>query len=269
MNIVGFKAEIYEYFYEAGRQFIWREKPTPYYVFISEVMLQQTQTARVSIKFEEFVAIFPTFEMLAMAPFEQVLMAWKGLGYNRRALYLQQAAQRVVSEFGSQLPDDPKILQTFPGIGAATAASIVAFAFNKPTVFIETNIRTVFLYFFLRGKMEVKDSEIFPLVEKTVDTENPRLWYYALTDYGVMLKKKYGSFNSRSAHYTKQSKFEGSDRQLRGKILQVLLEQKESSLNRLVSSLKEKQKRVSTLLIDLIKEGLLDFNSGVYSIAKR
>ncbi len=248
---------IYEYFYVFGRSFPWREDITPYRVVVSEMMLQQTQTHRVAQKFNLFVAAFPSFEILANAPFDHVLSFWKGLGYNRRALNLQKIAQLIMSEYGGALPSEPSILQTFPGIGPATAASICAFAFNKSTVFIETNIRTVFIHFFFREQQQIHDREIIPLVEKTLDHDNPRLWYYALMDYGVMLKKTVGNLCLQSKHYTKQSRFEGSDRQVRGRILELLLAQGTWSHEKLVQELCIDKSRYRKILETLARDGFL------------
>src|SRR5690606_13382316 len=140
----------------------------------------------------------------------------------RRARYLHQFAQIIVQEYNGVVPIDPQLLQTFPGIGAATASSICAFAFNIPTVFIETNIRTVFIHHFFQNEVIVKDKEIMPFIQESLDYANPREWYYALMDYGVMLKAQYGSINKRSAHYAVQTKFEGSDRQIRAKVLKII-----------------------------------------------
>ena len=269
MNITDFKNKIYEQYYSHGRTFPWRDAPNPYHVFISEVMLQQTQTSRVVPKFEQFIVAFPSFEALAAAPFPEVLLYWKGLGYNRRALSLQKSAQKIVTEFGGALPTCTKILESFPGIGPATAASIVAFAFNKPTVFIETNIRTVFIYEFFRGQALVKDSEILPLVEKTLDIQEPRMWYYALTDYGVMLKKELGSNNARSAHYVKQSKFIGSVRQIRGQILEFLLHTAQAQSCTIAKALQKDAVQIEALCMLLCKEGLVEQIGMFFSIAKQ
>lgn len=204
------------------RHFAWRDNNNPYEVFVSEVMLQQTQTHRVITKFAEFVERFSTFQALAQAPLVAVLATWQGLGYNRRGKFLQEAAQKIVAEHGGVLPDNTALLEQLPGIGPATACSLAAFAYNRPTVFIETNIRAVFIHFFFSDRTDVHDKEIFPLIEATLDRENPRQWYYALMDYGVMLKKKMGNPSRRSKHHTQQSKFEGSDRQIRGAIVRLL-----------------------------------------------
>ncbi|MFX1337395.1 MAG: hypothetical protein ACFFDK_02155 [Promethearchaeota archaeon] len=152
-------------------------------------MLQQTQTRRVSEKFLNFVRKFPNFKALSESSLEEVLKAWQGLGYNRRAIALKKIAETVITEYEGILPDSIEILKSFPQIGHNTASSIAAFAFNKPSIFIETNIRRVYIYFFFPQKQKVDDKNILPIVKKTIDNENPREWYYALMDYGVMLKK--------------------------------------------------------------------------------
>ncbi len=252
-----FRNIIKHYHAHSRRPFPWRDHINPYHVVVSEIMLQQTQTYRVEPKFTAFVATFPDFATLAQAPTHEVIRMWKGLGYNRRALALQKIAQAVVSQHDGILPNQPAILETFPGIGKATARSITTFAFNKPTVFIETNIRSVFIYFFFKHTLDITDKALEPLIEKTVDHDNPREWYYALMDYGVMLKKTVGNLCRLSAHYSKQSKFEGSDRQVRGMILQVLLDQPGIGRDGLVLALAKEEERAIKILQDLIKEGFI------------
>lgn len=186
------------------------------------MMLQQTQVSRVIKRFACFTNRFPGFSELASASFGDVLAAWSGLGYNRRARYLHDAA-KIVSERSSGLPRDPEELRKLPGIGPNTAGSISAFAFNLPVVFIETNIRRVYLHHFFSDRSDVPDREILKMVEEHLDRENPREWYWALMDYGSALRRNgNGNANLRSRHYIKQSAFEQSDRQLRGRILRVL-----------------------------------------------
>lgn len=256
-TIRAFQEVIYDYYQRNGRTFAWRQEVTPYRVVVSEIMLQQTQTHRVAQKFDAFVARFQNFDQLANAPFEEVLRLWKGLGYNRRALNLQKIAQHIVQDFESTLPRCPTTLESFPGIGKATAASICAFTHNTPTTFIETNIRTVFIYFFYRHSLAISDKELIPLIEKTVDKEQPRMWYYALMDYGVMLKKNVGNLCKLSKHYTKQSKFEGSDRQIRGMILQALLEQPLITEQELLQKIDRQAERTSSILDELYQEGFI------------
>lgn len=257
MDINTFKRIIKDYYKENGRVFPWRNTTNPYHIMASEIMLQQTQTFRVEPKYNAFIQEFPSFEALAQAPFAHVLLFWKGLGYNRRALALHNNAKRIVQEFKGVMPNDPAILETFDAIGYATACSITAFAFNRPTVFIETNIRSVFIHFFFKDQEKVHDKEIFPLVQESVDTENPREWYYALMDYGVLLKKQNKKINERSTHYTRQSPFEGSDRQVRGKILDCLLRCGPCTLDELYVELGIDYGRLQIIIDTLTKDKLI------------
>ena len=219
----GFQEFVLDYYRKEGRDLIWRKTTDPYHVLVSEIMLQQTQVDRVSRNFPVFIERFPDFGSLSTATLAEILTAWQGMGYNRRAIALQKCAQRVMADFGGSLPANADILATFPGIGRATASSICAFAFNMPVIFIETNIRRVFIHFFFSGTATVTDAEILPLVEETLYREDPRTWYNALMDLGTSLKKTVPNPNRRSAHYTKQSSFEGSDREIRGWILKSLV----------------------------------------------
>jgi A/G-specific adenine glycosylase len=254
---------INHYHQNKRRSFAWRTVITPYRVVVSEIMLQQTQTYRVADKFDQFVTQFPSFEALAQAPFEAVLRSWKGLGYNRRAMALQKIAQAVTNTYAGILPDQPEILETLPGIGKATARSITTFAFNKPTAFIETNIRTVYIYHFFPAAAKIADAEIEPLVTSTLDANNPREWYYALMDYGVMLKKRVGNVSRLSKHYHRQSTFQGSDRQIRGMILQALLDHHVLSHDEVVELLGKEPGRVCKIIEDLCREGLVVSNHGL------
>jgi len=252
-----FQKIIYNYYQENGRKFPWRETEDPYYILVSEIMLQQTQTKRVVKKYEQFIDAFPDFESLAKASLREVLELWHGLGYNRRAKALKETANMVVTDFKGKLPSSPDVLIKFPGIGEYTASAVATFAFNKPTVFIETNIRSVFLHFFFSDRDDVKDAEIFPLIEKTLDASNPRIWYYALMDYGVLLKKRYKNPTRRSAHYRKQKSFKGSNREIRGMILKVLLKEKSLSESELINKLGVESEKIKRNLKQLQKEGLV------------
>ncbi len=265
VGVDAFQDLIWRHYRDHGRTFLWREQVTPYRVVVSEIMLQQTQTDRVSKKFQAFIDAFPDFSSLRQAPFSEVLGLWKGLGYNRRAMNLQRIATIVVDEFGGILPRDSAVLQTFPGIGKATARSIFTFAFNEPSVFIETNIRSVFLHFFFKDEnAKVHDRAIEKLVEKYQDISKPREWYYALMDFGVMLKKTLPNPNHQSAHYKKQSRFIGSDRQLRGKILDFLLKNERASLVHLEENFFDEAERFHRILSRLCDEGLVKISSGLY-----
>ena len=143
-----FQKIIYAHYRTHGRILPWRFEKDPYKIFVSEVMLQQTQVSRVRKKYGAFLKQFPDFRALSVASVSAVLRAWQGLGYNRRALYLKRAAERIVHAHGGKIPREIGELEALPGIGPATARSIRAFAFNEPDIFIETNIRSAYLHFF-------------------------------------------------------------------------------------------------------------------------
>jgi A/G-specific adenine glycosylase len=264
--VEAFQHHIYDYYKNFGRTFPWRQTTNPYHIVVSEIMLQQTQTYRVQGKFEHFVEQFPNFYYLAHASMRDLLAAWQGLGYNRRALALQNIAKRVVTEFGGVLPEDPTILETFPGIGPNTAGSIGAFAFNKPTVFIETNIRSVLIHFFFSGQVLVHDKMLLPLIAKMLDTHNPRAWYYALMDYGVALKKMYPNPSRKSVHYTRQSKFEGSDRQVREAILRLLTIKNYVSYLELQATIEQDSERLARIIQDLVKDGFITIDGSMVAL---
>ena len=252
-----FRETIREYFQKHGRDFPWRKTRNPYHILVSEIMLQQTQVERVLGKYEQFISAFPDFVSLAQATLQSVLSVWQGLGYNRRAIALQRIAQTVTTEWDGILPSSVDLLVTLPGIGHATASAIAAFAFGKHSVFIETNIRRVFIHFYFHDRDNVKDSEILPLVEKTLVRSDPRRWYYALMDYGAMLKKQLQNPNRKSAHYQKQSPFEGSNRQIRGMALKAILEKPSITEAALLKKLNRDPEQILPVLQDLQKEGFI------------
>jgi len=245
----------------------WRNVDDPYKVFISEVMLQQTQVSRVTEKYHRFISAFPNITSLNIAPLKDILAVWQGLGYNKRANYLKQAAGIIFGYFGGMIPETPEELVRLPGIGPATAASIAVFAFNRPVTFIETNIRSVFIHFFFPGEDRVPDTAILPLVEKTLDTENPREWYYALMDYGVMLKSTEGNPSRRSSHHTRQSAFEGSDRQIRGAVIRLLTNSDGMDARELARGSGCDPTRFDDIFDSLEKDGLIVKSEQGYIIA--
>ena len=264
-QIRAFQKKIYTYYRKNARAFPWRNTTEPYNIFVSEIMLQQTQTSRTVPKYLEFIKKFPNFKTLAQAPVNVVLQEWQGLGYNRRALALQKSAQIVMEKYASALPKNIEELDALPGIGYNTACSIAAFAYNTPVVFIETNIRAVFIHEFFPKIKKVSDKKISPLVAATLDSKNSRHWYYALMDYGVWLKKTVPNPSRRSKHYAKQSDFMSSNRRVRGLILKTLLQQPRSSLE-LSTSLDIDQKKVDANLFQMQKEGFLLNDGDLFTI---
>ncbi|MCX6781368.1 MAG: A/G-specific adenine glycosylase, partial [Candidatus Magasanikbacteria bacterium] len=222
-RISSFRRLVLDFYKKNGRALPWRTNTDPYWVLVSEIMLQQTQVPRGLVKFPEFIERFPTIQALAVASIPDVLSAWQGLGYNRRALFLKRTAELIVTHYGGEIPTDLETLKRFPGIGPNTAASILAFAYNIPHPFIETNVRTVFLNHFFNGELNISDAQLMPLIAEALDKKNTRRWHWALMDYGTHLKKTQGNASKNSRHYVKQTRFEGSLRQVRGLILKTLL----------------------------------------------
>lgn len=247
------------------RELPWRNIDDPYAVLVSEVMLQQTQVSRVLKHWERFMALFPTTDALAAADTAFVLEQWQGLGYNRRALALKKTAEVCSEQRGGALPRTSAELIELPGIGQATAAGVMAFAYNEPSVYIETNVRTVFLHELFPDAEAVADRELSPLVEATCPADRPRAWYYALLDWGAHLKQTTVNPSRRSAHYTRQSAFEGSRRQKRAEMLRCVLAEPgmapDDLLERIESFEREAgrggvdRSEFESILADMISEG--------------
>ena len=313
---------IWNYYRKHGRDLLWRRTRDPYKIFVSEVLLQQTQVSRVLEKYPKFLKAFPDFKALARAPLRRVLRVWQGMGYNRRALYLKRSAEIIVRDYKGKIPQDPAVLAKLPGIGKNTAGAIVTFAFNKSTVFIETNIRRVFIYHFFQTTRDVRlrraqsrsasterfsfsprdlrcaqghareaakgslnrtsrvlgsnnqrisDSDILPLVAKMLDRKNPREWYWALMDYGSALAlslSKDANPNRKSKHYIKQSRLEGSNRQLRGQILRIMIKNNgRFGVLDLARRLKRSTKEIARVLRVLEDEKLIRSTKRKFGIA--
>lgn len=219
MNLEEFQKLLRQKGEELYRNMPWREDTRPYHVLVSELMLQQTQVSRVIPKFEAFIAAFPDEEALARASLPDMLKLWQGLGYNRRAKFLHEAAKMIMNEYDGIFPDNEKDLLKLPGVGNNTAGAILAYAFNRPSIFVETNVRTVYIHHFFNDRFDVDDKEIIILLEKTIDQKNPRRFYQNLMDYGSWLKANGVKNISASKHYKKQSPLKGSLREMRGEIL--------------------------------------------------
>lgn len=293
-GLQSFQKTVWDYYQTKGRHDLpWRQPEQngtfdPYKIIVSEVMLQQTQVSRVIPKFLSFIAAFPTVQTLSAAPLSEVLKAWSGLGYNRRAKFLWQAASVVVHEFCGQFPKTKEELTRLPGIGTNTAGAVLVYAYNQPEVFIETNIRTVFIHHFFKDRENVSDKEMYELVRLSLPNQEPeraarerihfdpgamrkprqrlshyRLWYWALMDYGTYLKQTVGNATRRSVHYAKQSRFEGSKRQIRGRILRLLGEvpQTKDMLKKSIAD-----DRVDAVLEELVLEGFIEQQYGLLKL---
>lgn len=239
MSSTSFRNTVWRYYRAHGRHDLsWRATRDPYKILVSEVMLQQTQVDRVIPFYKNFLKRYPTAKKLAAAPLADVLSAWSGLGYNRRAKLLREAAQNLSKwSYRTKKIDIDTVVRAFedlPGVGPYTARAVAAFAYNADVVFVETNIRTAIIHHFFsqRAKLgsrnttiyssKVSDKEIERTLGKVLPKGKAREWYSALMDYGAHLKRSGVKLNAQSRHYAKQSKFEGSLRQVRGAILKTL-----------------------------------------------
>ncbi len=254
---VKFIETILRYFAQHGRHDLeWRTHISPYRILVSEIMLQQTQVPRVREKFRLFLRLFPSFRALAIASQADVLRAWQGLGYNRRALALYRCAQFVTRNYHGRLPRDYESLLRLPGIGPYTAGAIMAFAFDDKVPLIETNIRRVYLHHYFPGSASVPDNELMPLVTRHLEhVTSARQWYGALMDYGTYLTQAMPNANRRSKHYVRQAVFEGSFRQLRGRIVKMLAGHKKVKLETLLIEMADD--RTHEVLQRLHQEGIL------------
>ncbi len=266
----GFQDVVWEFYRRNARNHLpWRRPEANgsfdvYKILVSEIMLQQTQVSRVVPKYEQFLREFPDIYHLADGSLGDVLRVWNGLGYNRRAKYLWQAAQVVVDTYKGVVPDDMTQLVNLPGVGKNTAGAVLAYAYNIPGIFIETNIRTAYIHHFFPDAHEVSDKKLEPIIARTVPVGRAREWYWALMDYGSYLKTAVGNISRQSKHFTKQPAFDGSRRQLRGQILRSLTE---ASCTKAQLTKRIDDVRLESVLDDLIAEGLILYHKGRFRLA--
>ncbi len=264
MTPAKFRALVWKHYREHGRHTLpWRKAKNVYRILVSEVMLQQTQVERVIPFYKKFIQKFPTAKKLATAPLADVLKAWQGLGYNRRAKMLRSASGELAAKKVKTIAE----LEALPGVGPYTARAVAAFAWNRDVIFIETNIRTAVIHYFFSKKKIVSEKEIEDILIEVFPKGKSREWYSALMDYGAALKRSGISHNARSKTYTKQSKFAGSLREVRGAILRALLE-KPARLAALHRPFPDRITQVDTALAALVKENLIKKQKEKYALAE-
>lgn len=246
------------YYRKHGRLLPWRETIDPYAIMVSELMLQQTQVDRVLPKYVAFLQQFPTVRALEQSPLKKIMLAWQGLGYNRRAVLLKKAAAIITKQYRGTFPGSVPELEDLPGIGPYSARAIAVFAYNQPHVLIETNIRAVFLHHFFPRKRSVPDQALLPLIEQTLAGREVRTWYWALMDYGSYLKKTVPNPSRRSAHHTRQASFADSDRQLRGRIVAHLTQAPPQTIAQLVQVTAFSAARVRLCVAALIRDEIVE-----------
>jgi len=267
MDLLSFRDLVWREGMEQYRDLPWRRTRDPYAIWVSEVMLQQTQVSRVDGRWQRWLGRFGTVEDLAHANTADVLEEWQGMGYNRRALALQRSAQTIV-ELPDGFPVDEKELQALPGIGPATAAGIRAFAFGLPSTYLETNVRTVFLHHLYPQEDGVPDKRLIPLVRAACPTDDPRGWYYALLDYGAWLKRTVPNPSRRSRGHVRQSGFEGSHRQKRAQVVRLLLGARPGGVTprQVALGIGTDEQSALGLLDELASEGFCTRNGNVWQV---
>src|SRR5499425_2485987 len=185
-----FRRALLTWYRRNGRDLPWRRTRDPYHILVSEVMLQQTQVDRVLPKYEQWLAKYPTFEALAVAPEEDVTHTWRPLGYNIRPRRLHAIAKESVARYGGTLPSNHETLLSFKGIGAYTAGAIRSFAFRERAAILDTNVaRVLFRVFVRRGdpKGHAMKRRLWAISEALVPVRHVFDFNQALMDFGAMV----------------------------------------------------------------------------------
>ncbi len=260
-----FRKIVWKYYRAHGRHELpWRKTKNPYRILVSEIMLQQTQVDRVKPYYRAWLAKFPTVRALANASLADVLVAWQGLGYNRRAKMLHEAAKELATK--KSFPRTAQELEKLRGIGPYTASAVAAFACNADTVLIETNIRTAVIHHFFPKKKKVHDEDVRAVLTQALPNGKSREWYAALMDYGAYLKRSGVRLNAKAKGYTKQSAFAGSARQARGAILKALVQgpRTPAFLSGVLGD--DRILQANAQLTALTNEGLIELKRGMFRL---
>lgn len=270
-RIVSFQHKIFSWWTTHKRDLPWRHTRDPYKIMVSEVMLQQTQVLRVIAKYREFIEVFPTVFDLAKASPAQVLRVWKGMGYNRRALYLQKAAKAIVEIYHGIFPENERELVKLPGLGTYTARALLVFAYGQDVPLVDTNIRQIIIHFFFNDQPQ-KESVIGDVAGQLVSKGKSWEWHQALMDYGALRLAR-----ARSGSLTKVSRktsipFKDSNRFYRGRIIDRLREG-DIQERKLESEFKKKYRKpndfLKAILQGLEADGLISRSkTGIISLPK-
>lgn len=269
-QIKAFQTHILDWYATNKRDLPWRvpgdtlvAQRDPYTILVSEVMAQQTQLSRVIPKYKAWIQRFPTLESLAHASTQEVLRLWSGLGYNRRAIYLQKCAKELCNEIWNKpiWPQTEKDLVKLPGIGKYTARAILCFAFNQQLAVVDTNVRKVILTQLIHptkrsmSAARITEKEIEDISEQLLPQGHAYEWNQALMDYAAMVLK-----NEKHPQVQKQSPFKGSDRYYRGKIIRLLINKERISVNKARQVLHEGKNTLTQERFDKIIKGLIKDN---------
>jgi len=248
-----FQSKIRKFYRTHGRELPFRMNDDPYAVTVSEIMLQQTQVDRVVPKYQSWLKEFPTWERLSEASNQSILSHWSGLGYNRRALYLKKIAEIIIEKHNGNMPSDNIELQKLPGIGKYTSHAIMIFAFEKRVAAVDINIRKVLLSTF-KLSPDTSEIETQKLAELVLPKTKNREWHYALMDYAKTLSRE---VHQKYKSKYRQSKFEGSIRQIRGEIIRQLTKKKSIPEKDLSVKMNRNQIDTNKALTSLVREKIV------------
>ena len=256
-DVVAFQKKVMNWWAENARDLPWRRNPSPYNVLVSEIMLQQTQVSRVTPKFDEFMKEFPTIESLAKTNIKHLLKVWSGLGYNRRAIWLKEAAKQIVER--GEFPQSVEELQELKGIGPYTSRSVLIFAFNKDLAAVDTNIRRILIASGFADET-MSDRQLQPIAETVLLRGRSRDWHNALMDYGSLVLT---SSKTNISPVTKQSCYEGSSRQVRGAVIRALTASDEIELENLMGLLdcEANETELIKIINKLVSDGMVEIVS--------
>ncbi|HEX8916862.1 MAG TPA: A/G-specific adenine glycosylase [Chloroflexota bacterium] len=254
-NLDLFRRQILEWYDVHKRDLPWRGETDPYRILVSEVMLQQTGVERVRAKYLEFIARFPSIRQLAEASTADVVRAWQGLGYNRRALNLKRTAEIVCRDHGGRLPDSTSELERLPGIGRYTSRAVACFAFGMQVEVVDTNVRRI-LSMVAGRPLNTRETE--DLARALLPPGRAADWNQALMDYGALV------YRAKPARTGKKPEpFASTNRFWRGRIVDTLRGHDTLSLTELLHMLaypNRDEQRVRTLVHALHEEGMVVYD---------
>lgn len=255
-DYASFQKQILDWYDTFKRELPWRDNPNPYHVLVSEIMLQQTQVDRVIPKYHAFLERFPSLNDLAAASTADVLRAWQGLGYNRRAVNLKRLAETAVREYGGELPSAVEDLEKLPGVGKYTARAVASFAFGAQVPVVDTNVRRVLSTFAGR---DLTERETWDLAARLLPEGRAADWNGALMDYGALVQK---AVPRRSGKKTEP--FGTTNRFWRGRIVDALRLHGALNMDDLLNALpypNRDEVRVRGLVRALHEEGMVEYDS--------
>lgn len=261
-QIKSFHKKIFEFYKEHKRNLPWRKTTNPYYIMISEIMLQQTQVPRVIEKYDKWIQQFPKVEDLAQAELKLVLQLWSGLGFNSRGKRLQDTAKIISKKYKGIVPNTPEELETLPGIGPYTSKAILIFANNENIATVDTNIRRILIHEFKLSE-DLNNKEIQKIAEQILPKGKSRDWHNALMDYGTtIITARKSGIKSKG----KQSTFKGSRREVRAGILKNILNEEKITVQKAKKLFPKTQYNVKEILEELVSEEIITKNKNTYEI---